>query len=118
MELALISNKAGKAQLQDAKATGNARLKVVSQTGKPGHVAVTSSDLGGDVLTAHFAAIDGVQRLAVVNGAGHTLLRRVSATGVVNTSSGDGLEVHFRPAAGHCRHRGTRLRRRCSRAMW
>jgi lipopolysaccharide export system protein LptA len=99
VELALVSDKAGKAQLQDAKAIGGARLKVVSPTGKPGHVAMASSDLGGDVLTAHFVPVDGVRRLSVVNGAGHTLLRRVSATGVVNTSSGDVLEVHFKPTA-------------------
>lgn len=101
VELALVSDKTGKAQLQDAKAIGDAHLRVVSQTGKPGHLAMTSSDLGGDVLTAHFAAIGGVRRLAVVNGAGHTQLRRVSATGIVNTSSGDGIEVHFRPEASH-----------------
>ena len=86
---------------------GDARLKVVSPTGKPGHLAMTSSDLGGDVLTAHFVPVDGVQRLSVVNGTGHTMLRRVSAAGVVNTSSGDALEVHFKPAAGHAeRHDG------------
>ncbi len=102
VELALVSDRAGKTQLQDAKATGDARLKVASPAGKPGHVTMTSSDLAGDVLTAHFVPVDGVQRLSVVNGAGHTLLRRVSATGVVNTSSGDGLEVHFRPVVvGH-----------------
>ena len=61
-------------------------------------------DLGGDVLTAHFVRVNGAQHLAEVHGDGHTLLRRVSATGVVNTSSGDGLEVHFgAAAAGHAR---------------
>ena len=104
VELALVSDGAGKAQLQDAKANGDARLKVMSPAGKPGHVVMTSSDLGGDVLTAHFVPVNGVQRLAVVNGAGHTLLRRVSAAGVVNTSSGDGLEVRFRSQAGHAGH--------------
>lgn len=104
VELALAADKAGKAQLQDAKASGDAYLKVVSATGKPGHVATTSNDLSGDVLTAHFVQLDGAQRLAVVNGAGHTLLRRVSAAGVVNTSSADGLEVHFRPMAAQAGH--------------
>lgn len=101
VELALVSDKAGKAQLQDAKASGDARLKVVSPSGKPGHIVMTSSDLAGDVLTAHLVPVDGVQRISVVNGAGHTFLRQVNAQGVVNTSSGDGLEVHFKPTVGH-----------------
>ncbi|HUZ94245.1 MAG TPA: LptA/OstA family protein [Edaphobacter sp.] len=100
VELALISDKAGKSQLQDAKANGDARLKVSSPTGKPGHVTMTSSDLAGDVLTAHFVPVDGVRRISVVNGAGHTFLRQVNAKGVVTTSSGDGLEVHFKPTVG------------------
>ncbi|HEV2709830.1 MAG TPA: LptA/OstA family protein [Edaphobacter sp.] len=99
VELALVADKAGKAQLQDARASGDARLKVVSPTGKPGQAS--SSDLGGDVLTAHFAPVDGVRRLSVVNGTGHTSLHRVSAVGAVNTSSGDALEVHFKPSASH-----------------
>jgi lipopolysaccharide export system protein LptA len=99
VELALAADRAGKTQLQDAKASGDARLNVVSPTGKPGQAS--SSDLGADILTAHFAPMDGVRRLSVVNGTGHTSLRRVSAAGVVNTSSGETLEVHFRPVASH-----------------
>jgi lipopolysaccharide export system protein LptA len=99
VELALAADKAGKTQLQDAKASGDARLKVVSPTGRPGRAS--SSDLGADVLTAHFAPVEGVRRLSVVNGTGHTSLHRVSAAGVVNTSSGDALEVHFKPSASH-----------------
>ncbi len=95
VDLALASDVGGKAQLQDAKAAGDARLKVVSSAGKPGQGA-TSSDARGDVLTAHFVQVDGAQRLGLVNGAGHTLLRRVDTAGTVNTSSGDGLEVRFR----------------------
>jgi Organic solvent tolerance protein OstA len=101
VELALVSNKAGKTQLQDAKASGSARLQVSSPTGKPGHVTMTSSDLAGDVLTARFVPVDGKQRISVVHGAGHTFLRQVNAKGVVTTSSGDGLEVQFKPAVGH-----------------
>ena len=37
--------------------------------------------------------------LLEVHGDGHAVLRRVSATGVVNTSTGDTLEAHFRPVA-------------------
>jgi len=99
VELALVADKAGKAQLQDAKASEDARLKVVSSTGKPGQAS--SSDLAGDVLMAHFVPVDGARRLSVVNGTGQTSLRRVSAAGVVNTSSGDALEVHFKPSASY-----------------
>jgi lipopolysaccharide export system protein LptA len=104
VELALVSDGTGKAQLQDAKAAGDAHLTVVSPSGKPRHVVMTSSDLAGDILTAHLVPVKGVRRLASVNGTGHTSLRRVSATGVVNTSSGDELEVHFRPGADTAGH--------------
>ncbi len=97
VELALASGPADKAQLQDAKAGGDAHLKVVSSTGKSGHAATTSSDLSADTLTAHFAPVAGAQRLAVVHGLGHTSLRRVDAAGVVSTSSGDTLEARFKP---------------------
>lgn len=100
VELAFASDKAEKAQLQDAKATGNARLTLVSSTGKTGS-GETASDLEGDVLTAHLTSVNGTQRLTMVNGNGHTLLRRASADGAVNTSSGDALEVHFRAAANN-----------------
>ncbi|MEO6817852.1 MAG: LptA/OstA family protein [Edaphobacter sp.] len=101
VELALVSDKAGKAQMQDAKASGDARLKVVSPTGKPGHVTMTSSDLAADVLTAQFVPVDGVRRISVVHGMGHSSLHQVNAKGVVTTSSGDSLEVHFKPTVGH-----------------
>jgi lipopolysaccharide export system protein LptA len=100
VELAVNSNRAGKAQLRDAKASENARLLVTNPVGK----SLTSSALSGDVLTAHFTRVDGVDHLAEVHGEGHTLLRRVTATGAVNTSSGDSLEANFRPVprgAGH-----------------
>jgi lipopolysaccharide export system protein LptA len=100
VELALVANKTGKAQLQDAKASGDARLKVVSPTGKPGHVTMTSSDLAADVLTAQFVPVNGLRRISVVHGAGHTSLHQVNAKGVVTTSSGDSLEVHFKPTVG------------------
>jgi lipopolysaccharide export system protein LptA len=100
VELAFSSDKAGKAQLQDAKATENARLTLVSSAGKTRN-GETVSDLEADVLTAHLTSVNGVQRLAVVNGTGHTLLRRASADGAVNTSSGDTLEVHFRAVNTH-----------------
>jgi lipopolysaccharide export system protein LptA len=101
VELALAADSAGKAVLKDAKATGAARLKMVAPAAK-GDGAVggtTSSALGGDVLTAHFVQVGTASHIAEVHGDGHTALRRVSATGVVNTGSGDSLVAHFRPAA-------------------
>lgn len=98
VELALASDSAGKAQLQNAKAGGDAHLKVVSSTGNAGHAGTTSSDLSADTLTARFIPVEGEQRLQVVHGMGHTSLRRIDATGVVSTSLGDTLEVRFKPA--------------------
>jgi len=109
VELALAPGIAGKAQLQDAKAGGDAHLKVVSSTGKAGHAATTSSDLSADTLTAHFAPAAGAQRLAVVHGLGHTSLRRVDAAGAVNTSSGDTLEVRFKPGMNSAERPGDEI---------
>ncbi|HZY73861.1 MAG TPA: LptA/OstA family protein, partial [Edaphobacter sp.] len=109
VELALASNSGGKAQLQDAKASGEARLKVMSSAGKAGHPATTSSDLNADTLTAHFAPAASVQRLAAVKGVGHTSLRRVDAAGVVSTSSGDTLDARFRPGMSSAGHSGEEI---------
>jgi lipopolysaccharide export system protein LptA len=94
VELALASDSAGKAQLRDAKATGDARLKVVSAAAKGG---TTSSALAGDVLTAHFVRVGNADHIAEVHGDGHTTLRKVSTTGAVDTSSADSLVAHLRP---------------------
>jgi lipopolysaccharide export system protein LptA len=96
VELALATDSAGKAQLRDAKATGDARLKVVNAAAKGG---TTSSALAGDVLTAHFVRVGNADHITEVHGDGHTTLRKVSATGVVNTSSADSLVAHLRPVA-------------------
>jgi len=97
VELALDSDSAGKSQLRDAKATGGARLKVMSPAAPGG--GPTSSALAGDVLTAHFVRIGSVDHLAEVHGDGHTSMRRVNAKGVVDTSSSDSLVAHFHPVA-------------------
>jgi lipopolysaccharide export system protein LptA len=102
VELGLAADSAGKAQLRDAKAVGDARLNVVSPAAKGGangglKGGMTSSALAGDVLTAHFVRVGNKDHLAEVHGDGHTALRRVSATGVVSTGSGDSLVAHFRP---------------------
>jgi lipopolysaccharide export system protein LptA len=105
VELALATDAAGKAQLRDARAAGDARLTVLSPVARDGangglKGGTTSSAMAGDVLTAHFVRIDDKDHIAEVHGDGHTTLRRVSATGVVNTGSGDSLVAHFRPVAG------------------
>ncbi len=94
VELALTTDSAGKTLVQDAKATGDARLKVLTAAEKG---VVASSVFSGDVLTAHFMRIGNADHIAEVHGDGHTALRKVSATGVVNTSAGDSLVAHFRP---------------------
>jgi lipopolysaccharide export system protein LptA len=94
VELALATDSAGRAQLRDAKAAGDARLQVINAAAKG---ASTSSAVAGDVLTAHFLRVGSRDHITEVHGDGHTTLRRVSATGVVNTGSGDLLVAHFRP---------------------
>jgi lipopolysaccharide export system protein LptA len=94
MELALATDSAGKTMLRDAKATGNARLKVLTVAEKG---ETTSSAFSGDVLTARFVRIGSADHIAEVHGDGHTALRKVSSTGVVNTSAGDSLVARFRP---------------------
>jgi lipopolysaccharide export system protein LptA len=102
-ELALATDSAGKTLLRDAKATGDARLKVVSAAAKGAASGatsgMTSSAFSGDVLTARFVRIGSVDHIAEVHGDGHTALRKVSAAGVVNTSAGDSLVARFRPIA-------------------
>jgi lipopolysaccharide export system protein LptA len=97
VELALATDSAGKSRLRDAKATGEARVKVVNAVAKGG---TESSWLGGDVLTGHFVEIGRVDHISEVRGEGHTSLRRVGATGVVSTGSGDSLVAHFRGGTG------------------
>ncbi len=96
VEVALVTDPEGKAVIRDAKATGDARLNVVSAAPKGG---TTTSALAGDVLTAHFVRVGNADHIAEVHGDGHTAMRRVSVTGVVNTGSGDSLVAHFRPVA-------------------
>jgi lipopolysaccharide export system protein LptA len=109
-ELALASDKAGKSELQDARATGDARggaarITVVSPAAKGG--GTTTSSLAGEVLTAHFVRVNGADHIEEVHGEGHTVLRKVNAKGVVNTSSGDSLVAKFRPVlAGASRGQG------------
>lgn len=96
-ELAMVTDSLGKTELKDAKATGDARLKVMGPAGKSG--GMTNSVLSGDVLTAHFVRVNGVDHLAEVHGDGHAVSRRAAASGGVNTSSGDSLVAKFKPVA-------------------
>lgn len=50
----------------------------------------------GNVLTANFAFVEGRPRPIQVHGEGATALEQASADGVVQTSSGDSLDVKFR----------------------
>jgi lipopolysaccharide export system protein LptA len=97
VDVAFVPGKTAKFQMREATATGNAHFKIVNAPVKNGQGPVSSA-LAGDVLTARFVRTDGADRLAEVHGDGHTALRRVSATGAEDTSSGDTLEVHMRPA--------------------
>jgi lipopolysaccharide export system protein LptA len=97
-ELAMATDAAGKTEMREAKATGDARLMVVSPAVKGG--GATSSALAGDVLTAHFVRVNGADHIAEVQGEGHAVLRKVAGTGVVNTSSADSLVAKFRSVPG------------------
>lgn len=99
VELGMISDRARRVELRDAKAEGDARLTVLTSPvagAKSGHTGGTSDVLAGDVLTAVFVTRDGAAHVKTVHGAGHTLLRRVSDTGAVLTSSGETLDAAFR----------------------
>jgi lipopolysaccharide export system protein LptA len=98
VELAMAVDEFGRARLRDAKASGDARLRV-SDVGKGGKGSRASA-MGADVLTAHFTtARGGRQQLDEVKGDGRTRLEQVNEAGVVTTSSGDALEVRFRSVA-------------------
>ena len=94
VELALAADSAGKTLLRDAKATGDARLKQLNVSAKNG---TTSSEIAGDALTAHFVQVEGADHIAEVHADGRTSLRKVTAKGVVTTSSADSMVAHFRP---------------------
>jgi lipopolysaccharide export system protein LptA len=94
VELALAADSAGKTILRDAKATRDARVKQLNVSAKNG---TTSSEVAGDVLTAHFVRVGGTDHIAEVHGDGRTSLRKVTAKGVATTSSADSMVAHFRP---------------------
>lgn len=97
-ELALDAA-SGKGHLREAKASGDAKLKMTTVGSQADKSRPVSSDLAADVLTAHFVQANGKDHISEVHGDGHAVLHRVDAKGVVNTSSADTLVAHFRPAA-------------------
>ena len=118
VELALGADAAGKAQLREARASGDARAKVVNAAAPGGAGGETRSSLAGDVLTAHFVAGGGdgagAEHLAAVHSEGHARLEQVNAKGAVQTSSADSLVAHFRPAAGGARRKTSGARGKVS----
>jgi lipopolysaccharide export system protein LptA len=101
VELALATDAAKKTLLRDAKATRSARLKQLNVSAKNG---TTSSEVAGDVLTAHFVRVGGADHVAEVHADGNTSLQKVTAKGEVNTSSADSMVAHFRPLAAGAGH--------------
>lgn len=97
VELAMVPEGKSKARLQDANASGNARLKILNAAVKGGS-GQTRSEMAGDVLMAHFVEVDGVQKISDAHGRGRTELVRVSDKGAQNRSSGDSLDVRFNTA--------------------
>jgi len=98
VELAFLADDSGNPKLQDAKASGGARLNVVDpgrQDTKQGQ-GWTNSTMVADLLTAHFVKSGGAQRLNEVHGEGHTSLKQVNEAGVEETSLGDSLEAKFK----------------------
>ena len=95
LELALATDSAGKALLRDAKATGDARLKVTSAAakGRDDEQCVVRRR-----VDCAFCADWECDHIAEVHGDGHTALRKMDAAGKVDTSSGDSLVADFRPA--------------------
>lgn len=92
VEMGLATDAAGKTRPRSAVATGSARLKVIDAGGSI--KGQRQSAMSADVLMARFIGADA--QIDEVTGSGSAALERVSETGVVETSTGDALEVHFR----------------------
>ena len=99
VELALGADAEGKVLLRDAKATGDAKLKVRNVVAQGVGHGTTSSGIASEVLTAHFVRMGKTDHIAEVHGDGRTILTKVDGKGLVNTSSADSLVARFRPVA-------------------
>ncbi|MDQ2835066.1 MAG: hypothetical protein M3Y50_15255 [Acidobacteriota bacterium] len=98
-ELVLATGAAGTAHLQDAKASGNAKLKMSTFPAKADKNSPVTSDLAADVLAAHLIEMQGRDHVAEVHGNGRAMLHRVDAKGVATTTSADSLVAHFKRSA-------------------
>lgn len=83
-------------ELRDVEATTSAHLTLVTDAST---ASAARSKIAGDSLRAAFARAGKVAQISTVHGAGQTSLDRVSARGAEETSSGDLLDVIFRPIA-------------------
>jgi lipopolysaccharide export system protein LptA len=81
-------------ELREAKASGDAKLSVMTPT----TTASTSSTISGDLLTANFVTRDGRSHIQTVHGTGHTRVVRITDAGAKATSSADTLDADFREA--------------------
>ena len=89
-------NFAGRAELRQAIATGNAVFRQSSSHEQPTKEKTSQDNtIRADQLTAQFAPGN---QLLHVDGTGNTKLRSIAANGDVDTSSGDTLQVQFLPA--------------------
>jgi lipopolysaccharide export system protein LptA len=102
VEAALAPAGAGRLQVRDVEATGSARLTMVDEGSLKSPKGKGTTEMAGDDLKAHLLdAVSAGQMLLLdtVAGAGHTLLRQLTADGMEQTSAGDSLDAKFRPGA-------------------
>ncbi|SNS43726.1 lipopolysaccharide export system protein LptA [Granulicella rosea] len=98
LELAMAAQGKDNTVLQDAVATGGARVHSLATANKSGaRTKINVSDLSGDVLTAHFNTAGGESVLSTLHGAGNTVIHQVDEHGVDQTSSGEVLDASFAP---------------------
>ncbi|ADW68225.1 LptA/OstA family protein [Granulicella tundricola] len=93
VEMALTEVVKGRVEVKETTATGGAVLRM-ADAGAKGRSA---TDLSGDTLTARFAADGKKERITGLNGVGHTVVHQVGVKGAEETSSGDTLEISFKP---------------------
>jgi lipopolysaccharide export system protein LptA len=84
--------------LQDAQATGSAKVREIALAKAEGKHSSTTTDMAGDTLLAHFEAVNGQAQIKSVHGMGHTLLHQLAEDGTDQTSTGNTLDMAFRPA--------------------
>jgi lipopolysaccharide export system protein LptA len=101
-EAALEPGAAGRSELRDATATGNAHLTLVNSGSLSSSRGAGTTELSADDLKAHLLASSDAKQppqLDTIEGRGHTLLHQVTTDGIDQTSAGDSLNAKFRPKA-------------------